>query len=154
MKLLTVPVYAELGAFVARQLEDVGLSVKVEAVQRGTLLEMNAKGEASFFRASWICDYPDPENYLSVFYGKNPAPPNYTRYRDPVFDSLYQLSMAETHDSLRHDLYVRMDQLVMNNAPVIPLWYDMVIHLLNPRLRGFYANALNMPDLRTAWKEK
>jgi peptide/nickel transport system substrate-binding protein len=154
IRLLTIPIYAELGAFVARQFEEIGLRVRVEAVQRGTLLEMNAKGEALFFRASWIGDYPDPENYLSVFYGQNPAPPNYTRFRNTRFDSLYQKALRETNDSLRHILYVRLDQMVMDEAPVIPLWYDMVIHLVNPSVRGFYANALNIPDLRSVWKEK
>ena len=152
IKLLTIPIYAELGAFVARQLEEVGIHARVEAIQRGTLLEMNAKGEAPFFRASWIGDYPDPENYLSVFYGRNPAPPNYTRYRRPAFDSLYQEAIRETNDSLRHILYVRMDQMVTDDAPVIPLWYDMVIHLVNPKVRDFYPNALNMPDLRMVSK--
>jgi oligopeptide transport system substrate-binding protein len=151
-RLLTIPIYAELGAFVARQLEEVGIPVRVEAVQRGTLLEMTAKGQAPFFRASWIADYPDAENYLSVFYGPNPAPPNYTRYQRAAFDSLYRAAVQETDDSLRQSIYVRMDQMVTDDAPVIPLWYDMVIHLVSPRVRGFYANALNLTDLRRVRK--
>ena len=152
IRLLTIPIYAELGAFVARQLEEVGIPVSVEAVQRGTLLEMTSKGMAPFFRASWIADYPDAENYLSVFYGPNPAPPNYTRYRRTSFDSLYQQAMQETNDSLRQAIYIRMDQMVTDDAPVIPLWYDQVIHLVSPHVTGFYPNALNLTDLRRVRK--
>ncbi len=146
--LKTVPVYAELGAFVARQLEESGIRVQVETVQRATLLEEMAKSNTLFFRGSWIADYPDAENYLSVFYGKNPAPPNYTRYKNPAFDRLYEKALTETNDSLRYKLYQEMDQMVINDAPIIPLWYDMAIHLVNLRVQGFAPNALNLLELR------
>ncbi len=150
--LKTVPVYAELGAFVAKQLEDIGMRVIVETVQRASLLEEIAKSKALFFRGSWIADYPDAENYLSVFYGKNPAPPNYTRYKNPQFDKLYEAALLETRDSVRYELYRKMDQMVMYDAPVIPLWYDMAIHLVQNGITGFKPNALNLLELRRARK--
>jgi peptide/nickel transport system substrate-binding protein len=148
IKLLTIPIYADLGSYIARQLQDIGLNVKVEIVQKSLLLTQTAKSEALFFRGSWIADYPDAENYLSVFYGKNPAPPNYTRYKNPVFDALYEQSNKEANDSIRYGLYQKMDQLLMNDAPVVPLWYDMVIHLVQPGVQGFQPNALNWLELR------
>lgn len=149
IKLLTIPIYADLGSYIARQLQDIGLNVKVEAVQKSLLLTQTSKSEALFFRGSWIADYPDAENYLSVFYGKNPAPPNYTRYNNPAFDVLYEQSTRETNDSLRYKLYQQMDQMLMNDAPVVPLWYDMVIHLVQPNVQGFKPNALNWLELRS-----
>jgi oligopeptide transport system substrate-binding protein len=150
--LKTIPIYAELGAFVARQLEDVGMQVKVETIQRATLLEETSKATALFWRANWSADYPDAENYLGVFYSKNPAPPNYTRYKNAAFDRLYEQALTETNDSIRFDMYRKMDQLVMNDAPVIPLWYDMAIHLVNPKVKGFKPNALNQLELRRVTK--
>ena len=148
--LKTIPIYAELGAFVARQLEESGIRVQVETVQRATLLEEIAKSKALFFRGNWFADYPDAENYLSVFYSKNPAPPNYTRYVNTAFDRLYEKALTESNDSVRYMLYQQMDQLVMNDAPIIPLWYDMAIHLVNLRVTGFFPNALNLLELRKA----
>ena len=149
IKLLTTPVYSDLGSFIARELEDVGIKVKVEVVQKSFLLEQTAKSQALFFRGSWIADYPDAENYLSFFYSKNPAPPNYTRYSNSKFDLLYEKALTETNDSLRYVLYRQMDQLVMNDAPVVPLWYDEVFRLVNPRIQGFRPNGLNLLELRT-----
>ena len=146
--LKTIPIYAELGAFVAKQLEDVGMKVKVETVQRATLLEEIAKSKALFFRGSWIADYPDAENYLSVFYSRNPAPPNYTRFKNAQFDALYDKALTITIDSIRYRIYQQMDQIVMDEAPVIPLWYDMAIHLVRPGITGFQPNALNLLELR------
>ena len=148
IKLLTIPIYADLGSYIARQLQDIGLTVKVEAVQKSLLLTQTSKSEALFFRASWIADYPDAENYLSVFYGKNPAPPNYTRYNNASYDTLYEQSTKEPNDSIRYKLYQQMDQMLMNDAPVVPLWYDMVIHLVQPTVTGFKPNALNWLELR------
>ncbi len=150
IKLLTIPIYADLGSYIARQLQDIGLNVKVEAVQKSLLLTQTSKSEALFFRASWIADYPDAENYFSVFYGSNPAPPNYTRYHNAAFDVLYEQSNREPDDSIRYRLYQQMDQMLMDNPPVVPLWYDMVIHLVQPNVKGFKPNALNWLELRKA----
>ncbi|HTR31839.1 MAG TPA: ABC transporter substrate-binding protein [Puia sp.] len=148
IKLLTVPNYGDFANFIARELEDIGLHVQVEVVQKSLLLEETAQSEALFFRGSWIADYPDAENYLSVFYSKNPAPPNYTRFNDPEFDRLYEQALRESSDSVRYELYRRMDQRVMDASPVIPLWYDEVVHLISPRVRGLEPNGLNLLELR------
>lgn len=148
IRLLTIPIYADIASYIARQLEEIGLRVQVEAVQKSLLLEMTSSSRALFFRGSWIADYPDAENYLSVFYSKNPAPPNYTRYNNPQFDALLDRALAEPNDSLRYRLYRQADQLVMQDAPVVPLWYDMVIHLVQPWVHDFHPNALNLLELR------
>jgi peptide/nickel transport system substrate-binding protein len=141
-----------LGAFVTRQLEEIGMKVTLETMQRATLLEQIANSQALFFRGNWIADYPDGENYLSVFYSRNPAPPNYTRYKNAQFDRLYEKSLVTTDDSLRFRLYQQMDQLVMYDVPVIPLWYDMAIHLVAPGISGFEPNSLNLLELRRTRK--
>lgn len=148
VRLLTIPIYADFAGFIAKELENCGIRVQVEVLQKSLLLEETAKSQALFFRGSWIADYPDAENYLSVFYSKHPAPPNYTRYNNPAFDRLYEQALLETADSSRDKLYRQMDQLVMDDAPVVPLWYDEVFRLVNPRVKHFRANALNLLELR------
>jgi oligopeptide transport system substrate-binding protein len=148
VKLLTINIYSDIASFVARQMEEVGIPVQVEVVQKSLLLEQTAKSQAAFFRGSWIADYPDAENYMAMFYSKYPAPPNYTRYSNPAFDVLYEKALLENNDSIRYQLYREMDQLVIDDAPVIPIWYDMAFHLIQPNIEGFYPNALNLLELR------
>ncbi len=152
LTLYTIPIYADIASYIARQLEEIGFSVQVEAIQKSLLLDMTSNSKALFFRGSWIADYPDAENYLSVFYSKNPAPPNYTRYNNPAFDRALERAMAETNDSLRYQLYREADQIVINDAPVVPLWYDVVVRLIQPEVRDFRPNALNLLELRTVKK--
>ncbi len=151
IKLETVPIYAEFASYIANELRQVGIKVQVETVQKSLLLEETAKSDALFFRGSWIADYPDAENYLSVFYGKNPAPPNYTRYKNAKFDKLYEESLLEKNDSLRFKMYQQADQVMINDAPVVPLWYDMVIHLVHPYIKNFIPNSLNLLELRRVY---
>lgn len=147
--LLTVPIYSEMASYMAREWLELGIPVKVDVVQKSFLLEQTAQSQALFFRGSWIADYPDAENYLSVFYSKNPAPPNYTRYANPAFDRLYEQALLETNDRLRFDLYRQMDRMIVEDAPVVPLWYDEVIHLVQPAVKNFRPNALNLLELRS-----
>jgi peptide/nickel transport system substrate-binding protein len=148
IKLLTIPIYGDLGTYIANELLQIGIKIRVEVIQKSLLMEQTSKSLAPFFRGSWIADYPDAENYLSVFYSKNPAPPNYTRYKNATFDGLYEKSVSEKNDSLRYQLYRQMDRIIINDAPVVPLWYDMAIHLVHTNIQNFYPNSLNLLELR------
>jgi oligopeptide transport system substrate-binding protein len=148
IRLVTIPTYADLASFVASEMLECGINVQVEIIPKSLLLDETAKSKVLFFRGSWVADYPDAENFMSVFYSKNPAPPNYTRFHDPFFDSLYERSLRETSDSLRKILYNRMDSLVMAWAPVVPLWYDEGLRLIQPDVEGLTPNGLNLLELR------
>ena len=153
IKLLSIPNYANLASYIANELKQVGINVQVEIVQKSLLLEQTSKSQALFFRGSWIADYPDAENYLSVFYSRNPAPPNYTRFNHAAYDDLYERSLTETRDSVRYELYRQMDRIILDETPVVPLWYDMVLHLVHTNIKGFYPNSLNMLELRRVGKD-
>jgi peptide/nickel transport system substrate-binding protein len=148
IKLLTIAIYADMANFIAKQLEEAGIPIQVEVVQKSLLLEMTSNSKASFFRGSWIADYPDAENYLSVFYSRNPAPPNYTRYKNPAFDAAFEKALAENNDTLRYGLYQKADQIMINDAPVVPLWYDKAVRLVQVNVQNFKADPLNMLELR------
>nr|HPZ89458.1 ABC transporter substrate-binding protein [Flavihumibacter sp.] len=133
---------------IAHELNENGFNVKVDVLQKSFLLEQTAQSKALFFRGSWIADYPDAENYLGVFYSKNPAPPNYTRYNNPAYDRLYEQALLETRDSQRYALYQEMDRLLVRDAPIIPLWYDEACWLVQNQVEGFAPNSLNLLELR------
>jgi peptide/nickel transport system substrate-binding protein len=80
--LSTTSSYLDLCEYMQHQLGEIGLKIKIDVNPPATLREMIAKGKLQFFRASWIGDYPDMENYLSLFYSKNfcPQGPNSVSY--------------------------------------------------------------------------
>jgi peptide/nickel transport system substrate-binding protein len=153
IKLYTVPNYANLATFISNELKQVGIKLTIEVVQKSLLLEQMSKSQISFFRGSWIADYPDEINFLGLFYSKNPAPPNYTRFVNNEYDRLFELAMIENNDSLKFDMFQKMQQIIIEESPVIPLWYDMSLRLYHKNLKGFKSNALNMLELRRVVKE-
>lgn len=153
IKLLSIPIYADMADYVANQLQEIGIRIQVEVVQKSLLLEQTAKSQALFFRGSWIADYPDAESYLAMFYSRNPAPPNYTRYANPAFDKLYEQALEENNDSLRYELYQQMDRQIIADAPVVPLFYDQVVRLVQPHVSGLYNNGMNLLELRYVRKK-
>jgi oligopeptide transport system substrate-binding protein len=72
--------YLDLTRYIQHQLNEIGFNIRIDVNPPATLREMIAQARVPFFRASWIADYPDAENYLSLFYSQNftPAGPNYT----------------------------------------------------------------------------
>ena len=150
LNLSTTAEYADIGKFVQSQVEQVGLRCKMEVMPPATLRSMRANGSLSFFRASWVADYPDAENYLSLFITDNlsPAGPNYSHYSNPRFDRLYNRAMSMTDEDDRAQLYAEMDALMMRDAPVVVLFYDEVLRFVNRRVEGLGSNPTNLLDLR------
>jgi len=144
-----------LAETIQAQLQNIGIKLKVETEQPAILAEGVANGQCYFFKKSWIGDYPDGENFLSLFYSKNFSPGgiNYSHYANATFDSLYTLAISETNDSARAIEYTRMDSMIMDAAPVVPLYYDEVIRLVNKRITGLPLDPLNSLDLRFVKKK-
>lgn len=140
--------YEDLGVYIQKQLRDLGLDIKLELVPPAFLREQMAKNNALFFRGSWIADYPDAESYLAMFYSKNASPPNYTRFNNAAFDKLYERALLENDDVKRYVLYQQMDRLILEEAPVIPLFYDEAIRFVKKGVTGMEPNAMNLLDLK------
>lgn len=155
IKLLTNASYLDLCEYIQSDLQKLGIPVQVEVTTPSTLREAKANGKAYFFRASWIADYPDAENYLSLFYSKNKAPfgPNYTHFSHPLYDQWYKQAFSANDPLRRKKLYRKMDSLVMREAPVVPLYYDQVLRFFQPNVKGLRSNALNLLDLTRVRKE-
>ncbi len=150
--LLTNKDYQDLCTFIARQWEDLGVKVQVEIVESATLRQMMSKGQTPFFRGSWIADYPDAESYFTMFYSKNPAPPNYTNFSNQQFDELYEKALLENDDEKRHDLYQQMDRIIVEEAPVIFLFYDETALFVQKNIEGLSVNAINLLSLKKVKK--
>lgn len=152
--LSTTPSYIDLAVFVQKELQKVGINIKIETSPGPTLRQLINKSEASFFRGSWIADYPDAENYLSLFYSKNFAPngPNYTHFKNQDFDLLFDKAINTTNADLRIQLYKEMDSIIRQEAPVVVLFYDQVFRLVNSSIVGLESNPLNLLDLKRVKK--
>lgn len=118
------------------------------------------RGEPVFWREGWIADHPDPENFLALFYGRNapedtaaPSFLNSTRHRDPRFDSLFALAGRTADNTERLRLLALAEARLMENLPVIPLYHERSVRLVQSWVRDFPINGMEYRDLRAVWLE-
>lgn len=136
--------YVDICTFIAKQWETLGFKTEIELMDSAILRDGMRKSKVSMFRASWIADYPDAESFFSMFYSENPAPPNYTRFSNTLFDKIYKKSLAEVDEQRRYDLYQQLDKILIEEAPVIFLFYDETALFANNKIENLSLNALNM----------
>lgn len=148
--------YLDICEYIQRELEKIGIAVEIDVMPPSTLRQMKSSGELDIFRASWIADYPDAENYLSLFYSENFTPngPNYTHFKNVAFDSLYEKSLTISNIEKRKQLYRKMDSIVVTEAPVVPLFYDVAIRFVSKKVSGLGINPQNFLVLKRVKKEK
>lgn len=142
--------YLDLCQYIQHDLGLLGIPVRLDVQQAAQQREMMRNYKLPFFRGSWVCDYPDAENYLSLFYSKNlqPIGSNYTHYTNPEFDKLFEKSQTVTNDSLRNEYYTQLDSLLTEDAPCVVLFYDRMIHFTQKRVKGLTAPPTNMINLK------
>ncbi len=155
ISLTTSAEYLDLCKYIQHELMARGIELEISVSLPAAIKEMKAQGKIPFFRASWIADYPDAENYLSLFYSPNfcPSGPNYTHFSNPRFDSLYETSLAVVDEDVRSNNYRVMDSLVMDAAPVVILYYDEVLRFVRKEVSGLGSNPVNLLDLTRVKKE-
>lgn len=140
---------------IQKQLADVlNINVEVEFVSFGKKLEDATNGNFDIVRAAWVADYPTPESFLSLFYGKFlpdslhfPSYPNVTRYNNPIFDEYFEKGKRETDRKKQHEYFLKAEQEMIKDAPVFVLWYSEDYRLINSSVRNFYTNPINALDL-------
>jgi oligopeptide transport system substrate-binding protein len=147
--------YKDLIEFVQGELSEIGIRVKVDVSPSASLRDLMSKNEVNFFRGSWIADYPDGENYLAMFYSKNKVPngPNYTAYYNKDFDRLFEQSYYEGDNQKRYTMYHKMDNMVMEYANIVPIYYDQSVVMTQNNISGYVINPLSWMILKTVKKK-
>lgn len=141
--------------FIQSQLAENKIKVSISIEKPSVLRQAVNSCEYTLFKKSWIADYADEENFMSLFYSKNFAPQgvNFFHFKNDEFDQAYEKAQKTNDKEEKIRLYQKMDRLVMEDAPVIPLYYDEVIRLVNHRIKNFSTNPMNLLNLKYTVKQ-
>lgn len=140
---------------VTKQLRSVlGVEVNLAVVPFKQKLEDAKYGKADMFRGAWVADYPDPETFLTNFYGKNvpasldePSHPNTTRYKNATFDKYFEAALKSTDKESRYDNFFNAEKTMLMDPPIMVLWYAEDYKLYYSYVRNYAPNALQYLDL-------
>ncbi|MFK8044665.1 MAG: ABC transporter substrate-binding protein [Crocinitomicaceae bacterium] len=136
---------------IKKQLKDIlNIDLKLEESDRKTFFEKISNEELPFWRYGWIADYPDPANFMASFHSKNikgsTNNSNKSQFSNPEFDLNFDKAMAEVDDEKRLNFLAEAEQIIMQEAAIIPLFYFTSIRLVNPKLKDLPINELEFRD--------
>ncbi len=146
---------ASVAEAIQAQCREVGLTVNIRQVDFPQHLSMVRAGDLALWRTSWIGDYPDPENFLSLFITQNRSPngPNTTRIGRADLDSLYARALSPSlAPAERYALYNRMERIIIEEAPWVFLYYDVLVRLTQPNVHGFTVDGSDRLVLERVFK--
>jgi ABC-type transport system substrate-binding protein len=138
------------GEFFAQQMAQIGLKVRFELRTWARMLEMIDGYQAQTFTFGWVADYPDEQTFLQLFYSKNSGPGgvNSTAYANPEYDKLYEQAVVMEPSPQRQELYLKMQDIISEDCPVILEFYPIYFTLRYPWVHGWspmeYGNGQKM----------
>lgn len=97
--------------------------------------------------AGWIADYPDPQDFLDILFHSE-SRNNDTRYSNPEVDSLLEEAQGEQDFEKRMELYQQAEQIIMDDAPIVPLTHDADYWLTKPYVEGMIYPPVIIPKLK------
>jgi oligopeptide transport system substrate-binding protein len=143
-----------VAAEIQKQLKsNINVNVTFESLPNTEKFLLQVKGKGDMYRDGWVADYPSPESFLSVFYGEtvtddtnHMAYPNTIKYKNPEFDKYYKMGRDALNRDSASRYFLKAEQILVADAPLIPLWYDSNCRLISHRLKNFQSNALRYFD--------
>lgn len=147
---------ADIAEIIQEQLAEIGVDLDVEMMETGAYLEKTANGEMDMFVGSWGTVTLDADYGLyPMFHSENIGEPgNRSFYQNDELDQLLEQSREATNDDERLDLYEKSQQLIIDDAPIVPLYHSVLLAGLQDEVHGFYQYPSSFPFLRDVTLEE
>ena len=123
----------------------LGIDVELSNSEWGTFLDMVHQMEYTVARSGWIGDYPDPNTFLDMWVtdGAN----NETGWSNEEYDQLIFGAAAEPDAARRLEMLQRAEAILMDEQPIVPIYFYVTVNMVQPHIRGFYANIQDLHPL-------
>lgn len=151
----------QIAEIIQKMLKDnLNIDIDINVMPMREHLDSYESGNSLFWRISWSANYPDPETFLNLLYGKH-VPPNLhdktymnsMRYKSSIFDSLFVAATKEVDVKKRYALYAKADQVAVDDAVIMPVFYDEHYRLVKLNVKNFPINAMEYRDLTKVYIE-
>ncbi len=138
--------------------ENLNIDIEIARMPFAQHTEAVSTAKFKFWRLGWVADYPDPENFLFLFDGKWFEPDlsvktyiNSFRYKNEEFDSYFTKALLSTDEATRNDLYSKADQIAVDDAVCLPIFYDKDYRLVQSNVKNFYQNAMEYRNAKDVY---
>jgi ABC-type oligopeptide transport system substrate-binding subunit len=140
---------------------NLNINVNFESLPNVQKYELQMHGKSDIYRDAWVADFSSPESFLSLFNGDGvPADssmvsfPNTSRYQNATYDLYFKKGRDSNIKDTSYAYFMKAEQVLINDAVIIPLWYEGSYRLLTNNIKGLNLNAMRYYDLTKTYKVK
>ncbi len=143
------PVSPSMEAILQMWRENLGIEVEILQTEWAIYLQdLHQRRFQMFGGLAWIADYPDPENFLDVLFHSESSN-NHTGYANQEVDRLLESARLELNETKRFNIYHQVEEMILNDAPWVPLWHGNEGYVLvKPYVQDYFLFPLVIPRLR------
>lgn len=115
----------QMVGLITKQVEALGINLESRSFRDIVWQDKIDKGQYQTMYYGWSADYPDPENFLFLFYGPNKRPgPNAVNYENPEYDRMFEQMRSMDDGPARLDLIRKMRDVAVEDCPWVYLFHD------------------------------
>lgn len=141
--------------------QNLNINVNFESLPNIQKYDLQMHGKGDVFRDAWVADFSSPETFLSIFLGDAvPAEadassyPNTARYQNATYDLNFKKGRDSNNKDTSYAYFMKAEQVLMNDAVIIPLWYEGSYRLMTSKVKGLNLNAMRYYDFTKTYKVK
>jgi len=139
---------SELEAIIYEWRNNLGVDVKVRQLEPQRFLYHLMEEKDEMFDMGWIADYPHPQDFLDILFHSG-SENNYGEYSNPQVDALLERANVEPDREVGLGLYQQAEQLLVEDAACLPLWFGKNYVLVKPYVSGYELNPMGIAMLNT-----
>ena len=131
----------------------LGVDVEIQQSEFATFLNDLDRRRYQMFTLGWVADYPDPQDFLDILFHSESSN-NHTGYTNPEVDRLLEQARTEADVEIRIALYQQAEQIIVNESPWIPKWYEGDRYvLIKSHVKNYILTPLIVPKLKNIYLE-
>ena len=131
---------------------DLGLDIRLVNQEFKVVFASRRTGDYQILLGSWTADYLDATTFLDLW--RSDSGNNHTGWADPAYDALSDQANRLADPAARGAVLTAAEALVLEAAPIIPIYFNTHVYLLNPAVRGWQPTPMDHSDYRYVWLEK
>lgn len=120
---------------------ELGLDIRLTNQEDGSIRAARTSGSYQVLRSAWIGDTVDPMTFLGVF--TSDSGNNFTNWKNPLYDRLLFEAARTPDTAARHALYQKAEALLLDDAPIIPIYHYAHVFLIQPSVKGWHPTLLD-----------
>ncbi|MEW6045150.1 MAG: ABC transporter substrate-binding protein [Bacillota bacterium] len=137
-------------------LRQVGIDVKIVQVDSASYRQARGQGNIPIIQGNWWADFPDPDNYLYVFFHSTQSRNYSSNYADPQVDAWLERARTLTNFDERARLYQQAERkIVVDDVAVVPLWHLQDFAIVQPWVHDYFLHPSGVENaLKYVWLSK